>query len=948
MRGSKGFEIGRPAAVGVCLCAMVALLFVVSGCGEQLTRMEENQIKLQAMMAANAREIATLSSQVHHGAGKLTEGIQNLDAQDKAIAAEVQTVRNDQRRLHETVVAGNQGLDAKVSGLQESQRALHDRVAQVQDVTGRTASDLTTLAQQHTALHETVQTNQRELNKHVGVVVSNQQGIQAGVARLQQAEEGLARDVASVAGKQDALSAAIQDHHGQAAERLASLAAGQEKLSTDLLTVNALVQTGTQSLDGKLAVLEQNQRDHRAGIERVASTVTQTATAIAAMAAAQTAMQESLNGNYEQIAGRLASLTRSQQSLQGGVDTLNGKVDRAASDSATAASSLQETMRISREVVTGQMAASLQNQQSIQAAVQELNGKTDGLTAGVAAISTEQAAARETSKANQGAALTAMAGLSDGQQALRDRVDTLTATAGQTALSVLTLNNGQATFQQAMQAGMNGLHERADRTAADVHGMAERQDAFQQSIKASNESLTARTAAIVEGQQALKVDLGKTAGVIDRAYADLTAVAIAQETLQTALAARSDEISSRVARVENSQKVFGDSLDVVTATTGQTALDVLGLSENHADLHRSVKTGNEAIIARTTALDESQKALGSRLDVLTATTGQTALDVLTLNNDQSKTAKAVQNGLADLRERTDRVANNQQQTHNGMEVLTATTGQTALDVLSIAGRQDTLHKAIQSQSESADARMAKLADNQQRMHNGIEVLTATAGQTALDVIGMSGRQDALQQAIRSQSESTDSRMVKLAEDQQKMQSGLDAVAATTGKTARDVVALSDVQTRSEQAAQAGRTELAGKLAAMTQDQQSWLQRFDAAQSRLQAMADGMATLDQQLAKLQGSLQGGLQSATTLLSENGQQRQQFEAKVAQDMQAVIDAIAQLRQAQALLQEQMSQVQKNTQSQADTLKATIDQIRQPPVEAKVSDAKPVEPAVVETGE
>ncbi len=102
------------------------------------------------------------------------------------------------------------------------------------------------------------------------------------------------------------------------------------------------------------------------------------------------------------------------------------------------------------------------------------------------------------------------------------------------------------------------------------------------------------------------------------------------------------------------------------------------------------------------------------------------------------------------------------------------------------------------------------------------------------------------------------------------------------------------------------------------------------------MADSIATLDQQLGKLQGSLQTGVQNTTTLLDANGQQRQQFEAKIAQDVQAMIDAIAQLRQTQAQLQEQMSQVQKSTQSQAETLKATIEQIKQPPVEAKVSDA------------
>ena len=72
-------------------------------------------------------------------------------------------------------------------------------------------------------------------------------------------------------------------------------------------------------------------------------------------------------------------------------------------------------------------------------------------------------------------------------------------------------------------------------------------------------------------------------------------------------------------------------------------------------------------------------------------------------------------------------------------------------------------------------------------------------------------------------------------------------------------------------------------------------------------------------------------------------------ITQDVQAMIDAIAQLRQTQAQLQEQVGQVHKSTQSQAETLKAAIDQIKQPPAELKVSDAaKKAEPAIVQTGE
>ncbi|HOV78300.1 MAG TPA: hypothetical protein PLS24_09735, partial [Sedimentisphaerales bacterium] len=74
MRESKGFEIKRWGGLGIYLCAVAGILFTASGCGEQLTRMEENQIKLQAMVAANARELATLSSQVHAGTLKIGQG----------------------------------------------------------------------------------------------------------------------------------------------------------------------------------------------------------------------------------------------------------------------------------------------------------------------------------------------------------------------------------------------------------------------------------------------------------------------------------------------------------------------------------------------------------------------------------------------------------------------------------------------------------------------------------------------------------------------------------------------------------------------------------------------------------------------------------------------------------------------------------------------------------
>ncbi len=1002
MRGSKGVEIKRLATHGAYLLVAVALLLVVGGCGKQLTRMEENQVKLQAMVAANARELATLSSQIHTGQGKLEAGIQDLDGDGQEIATQVQTVREDQRKLQQTVVAGNQAIEAKATQLQEGQQSLHGRVAQVGEVAAQTASDLTALSRQHNALHEKVQANQRELNGRMGAVVSNQESIQAGITRLQQMDAGLAQDIASAAGKQDAFAAQVQDNHRQVAECLTTLAAGQERFTNDLLTVRDDLQHRTQAVADKLNILELHQQNHQAGIDRLFATANQMASTISTMAAAQTAMQESLNGNHEQTVNRLVSLVESQQSLQAGINALNGKADQAATDSAAA---------------------------------------TSALRAG-------QTAAREATKANHDAIITAMAGLSDGQRSLSNEVHALTATSGQTALAVLTMNNGQATFQQAMQTGMSGLHDRADQTADDVRGMAGQQTSFQAGIKASNEALVSRTAAIEDGQRALATQIDRTTKVIDRAYADLTGVSVAQDTLESSFSQHSDMVNNRMARIEDSQKSLGDGQDILMSMTGQATMDILALSNGHADLQRSIRTGNEAILGQAAALDESQKTLAAQLDILTATAGQTAIDVLAIENDQVAMAQSIRTGLADLSERTDHVATNQQQMQSGLDTLTttagqtatdvtavagrqdslqkaiqsysestngqmaqlaenqqkiqtgvdaiatttgqtasdvtavagrqaalqqaiqshgestngqmaqlaenqqkiqtgvdgiaATTGQTASDVTAVAGRQDSLQKAIQSYSESTTGQMAQLAENQQKMQTGVDGIAATTGQTASDVTAVAGRQDSLQKAIHSFSESTTGQMTQLVEGQQKMQSGLDAVTATTGQTAHDVVVLTASQAESEQAAQTGRTQVIAKLEAMAQDRQGWIERLDATQARMQAMAESIASLDQQIGKLQGAVQTGLQGA------NNPQHGQFEAKIADDVKAMIDAISQLRLMQSQLQEQMSQMQKATLSQTETLKTTIEQIRQPLAEVKVSgETSTASPVVVETG-
>jgi chromosome segregation ATPase len=193
-----------------------------------------------------------------------------------------------------------------------------------------------------------------------------------------------------------------------------------------------------------------------------------------------------------------------------------------------------------------------------------------------------------------------------------------------------------------------------------------------------------------------------------------------------------------------------------------------------------------------------------------------------------------------------------------------------------------------------------------------------------------------------------------------MQSGLDTVTTMVGQASLDTLALNNSHGQLGQAVQAGRQETAATLTALAQDQQNWSNRLDAAQAKIATISGSIAGLEQQIAKLQEALQASFQNTTVLLGTSGQQRQQFETKVSQDMRAVIDSLAQLRQTQTSLQEQITQVQKSTQGQADSIRSALEQMKpapnatervsQPapaPAEIKISAAaKPQAPAVVKS--
>jgi chromosome segregation ATPase len=556
----------------------MALPFGTAGCDDQLARMEANQVKLQAMVAANARQLATVSSQLYVNNGEVQRSIQKLDQNDQAVAAEVTAVQNEQTAVHEAVTSGNQALDKKMATVHENQRLLQDGVTQVATVTQRTASDVTAIAKEHATLHQLVQRGRQETAESLAAVAGSQQTIRTDIGQLQQADQKMA-------------------------EQLTALAVSQDR-------------------------------------------------------------------------------------IYGGLDGLGKFVQAVASDVAG----------ISR----GQAALH-----------QTLNEKAETIVAGMGTMSAEQASLRKTLKANQDAVAAMLAGLSDSHQAIRRGLD-------------------------------------------DLGGSAAR--------------ITADLAAVINGQSALR------------------------ETMK----AGSETLAATLTNVSESQTRLHDGLSGIGAKADAMAAGIAAAAERQASLEQQLKAGNEALILQATAAAESQRAVKTGLEGLGGETRQ-------------------------------------------------------------------------------------LSAHQQALHDTLDTVTATTGQTALDVI-----------------------------------------------------ALNDSQARLKQAMHTDRQELAARLADIMQGQQQWVQRLDAAQTNVQTIATSISALEQHLTKLQGSLQTSFDGLTTLLGANGQDRAHFEAKVHQDIQAMIDAVSQLRQNQVSLTEQMQQIQKRAQGQTHDIAAAVQQLDEPTSEIKVSDA------------
>jgi len=190
MKMEKGFNVKGPVVRTILVLVIIAIGFSLAGCNEEMAKIENKQLNLQAMAETNAQQIAALGSRIQQNQHELQAGIEQAQNDILNVAANTAVVSEEQAKLKETVQNSDRQTTDKIALLELNQTELQTGIEEVRDnsknVAADMAADITVVKDEQTRLYETVQSNNSEFTSNVAVIEQNQQQSQGKVEELQQ------------------------------------------------------------------------------------------------------------------------------------------------------------------------------------------------------------------------------------------------------------------------------------------------------------------------------------------------------------------------------------------------------------------------------------------------------------------------------------------------------------------------------------------------------------------------------------------------------------------------------------------------------------------------------------------------------------------------------------------------------------------------------------------
>jgi len=154
--------------------AVVIITLGLCGCGNELARMEENQLALQEILEANAEQIAAIRTCIERNQEDVSDRIERLQTSVDEAEIEIAGIRNKQLKLEEMAQESNGLLVNKIDKLGQNQQSLQAGIEKLENRTQEVSAAVANVAEGQVELQEVVQNNKQELVSKIDAVEQKQ------------------------------------------------------------------------------------------------------------------------------------------------------------------------------------------------------------------------------------------------------------------------------------------------------------------------------------------------------------------------------------------------------------------------------------------------------------------------------------------------------------------------------------------------------------------------------------------------------------------------------------------------------------------------------------------------------------------------------------------------------------------------------------------------------
>lgn len=298
MEKKQGFRIRDLMARTILAVVIVAIGLSLAGCGEEMAKMEDRQLRLEAMVEANTQQIAAMAASVEQNQEELQVSIEAVKDNLRQVAANFVTIAEEQTRLHKAQQSSTQQATTRMAVIERDQRGLQAGIEQAQNDGQNTAAELAALTDAHAKLCQVVDGENRRLTGRVVVLEQNQHELQAGIEDARDGTLKVAADLTTVRDEQARLYEIVENNGRQ-------------------LTDNA-------------AVIEQNRQAWEAAVEDMQQNIQQVAAKVGALGANLTRLEGIFQTNVEELTGLVngngRGQTEFQEKMQRDLSALDGSV----------------------------------------------------------------------------------------------------------------------------------------------------------------------------------------------------------------------------------------------------------------------------------------------------------------------------------------------------------------------------------------------------------------------------------------------------------------------------------------------------------------------------------------------------------------------------------------------------------------------------------------------